>query len=75
MPGTEQARALLALLKTLPGGNTVTVETPDGPIELKQTSGLTPAHEGAVSVILGGAAVHYALDSVDLAALAKDAAL
>lgn len=74
-PGSAAAHELLALLKTLPGDNTVVVETPDGPIELKETYGLAPAHEGAVSVVLGGAAVHYALDSVDLDALARDVAL
>ena len=69
MPGSDEARRLLALLKQLPGPNTVTLATPQGDIRIRGTSGLAPAHEPQVATILGGAMVSYALGSVDDEAL------
>jgi DNA polymerase I-like protein with 3'-5' exonuclease and polymerase domains len=69
VPGSEEARRLLALLEQLPGPNTVTLATPQGDIRIKVTSGLTPEREAQVATILGGAMVSYALGSVDDEAL------
>ena len=59
-PSAEQVRALRDYLKTLPGGNQVTLKIPDPAGELLVpvpfASGLAPAHEGPVSVILGSLA-------------------
>jgi DNA polymerase I-like protein with 3'-5' exonuclease and polymerase domains len=69
-PTRDQAVRLAAYMRSLPGGNTVEVQLPDGPLAVGFGCGLTPEHDAQVSVILGGASVHYALDSVDADALA-----
>lgn len=71
MPGREQAGRFLEFLHRLPGPNTVVVQTPEGELPVQGTSGLAPEHEPQVSVIFGGAAVHYDLDSVDEGALTR----
>jgi hypothetical protein len=68
-PTREQVTKLAELMRALPGQNTVELQIPDGTVPVKFPCGLSPAYEGHVSVILGGAAVHYDADSVDTDAL------
>jgi DNA polymerase I-like protein with 3'-5' exonuclease and polymerase domains len=68
-PSREQVTRLAGFLRKLPGRNLVELHLPDGNIPVKFPCGLSPAHESHVAVILGGAAVHYAADSVDDRAL------
>jgi DNA polymerase I-like protein with 3'-5' exonuclease and polymerase domains len=71
VPSADQVRALRDYLKTLPGGNQVTLKIPDKAGELSVpvpfTSGLAPEHEGRVSLAAGAPAViHLELaDTVD----------
>lgn len=69
MPTIDQVTRLAEYLKQLPGNNTVELQVPDAVHQVGFTCGLSPVHEAHVSVILGGAAVHYDLDSVDAAQL------
>jgi hypothetical protein len=57
--------------QSVPGPNTVILRLPTGDVRSSFTTGLTPADEPLVSVILGGARVHYDAASVDLAALGE----
>ncbi len=77
-PTGEQARQFVALLRGTPGDNSVVLRIPgeDGSVDLvdlavASPSGLCPYCEPSVSVIFGGAIVHYDLDSVDVRALAR----
>jgi DNA polymerase I-like protein with 3'-5' exonuclease and polymerase domains len=54
------------------GPNTVVLRMPDGEAVLPHTYDLDPGQEPQVSIIFGGALMHYALDSVDMDALARD---
>lgn len=74
-PTLAQVTRLAAYLKSLPGNNSVTLHVPGAEHPVGFGCGLTPGHEAPVSVILGGAAVHYDLDSVDAAELAAAADL
>jgi hypothetical protein len=69
IPGREQAAELAALLRALPGPNTVELRFPGQVVPVGQPCGLTPEHGAQVSVILGGASVHYDAASVDSEAL------
>jgi DNA polymerase I-like protein with 3'-5' exonuclease and polymerase domains len=64
-PTRDQVVKLAEFLRQLPGQNTVELQLPDGSIPVKFPCGLSPAYEAHVSVILGSAAVHYDVDSVD----------
>lgn len=75
MPETNAAQALADALRMLPGQNTVILRTPGRDVRLSFACGLTPEHEPEVSVILGGAQVHYDAASVDQAALTAGLAL
>jgi hypothetical protein len=66
----DQVAWLAKYLRSLPGNNAVELHVPDAVHKVGFGSGLTPAHEAQVAMILSGAAVHYALDSVDAAELA-----
>lgn len=68
-PTRDQVTKLAEFMRKLPGQNTVELHISDGTVPVKFPCGLSPAYEAHVSVILGGAAVHYAADSVDTAAL------
>jgi DNA polymerase I-like protein with 3'-5' exonuclease and polymerase domains len=68
-PTRDQVTQLARFLRSLPGENSVELQLPDGNIPVKFPCGLSPAYEAHVSLILGGAAVHYDADSVDTAAL------
>jgi DNA polymerase I-like protein with 3'-5' exonuclease and polymerase domains len=72
-PSREQVAELARFMKSLPGGNSVELQLPEGSLTVGFTCGLTPAHEARVAVILGGAAVHY--DVADAAALTAAAEL
>lgn len=67
----EQGERLAAYMRSLPGRNTVEVHLPEGPLAVGFECGLSPGHEAHVSVIVGGASVHYDLDSADADALAE----
>jgi hypothetical protein len=69
IPSREQASELAALLRALPGPNTVELRLPGSAVPFGGTCGLTPEHGPQVSVILGGASVHYDVTSVDPEAL------
>jgi DNA polymerase I-like protein with 3'-5' exonuclease and polymerase domains len=68
-PTRDQVARLAQFLRSLPGQNSVELHMPDGDVPVRFPCGLSPEHEGHVAVILGSAAVHYAADSVDAAAL------
>lgn len=59
MPTMDTYRAFRAFLESLPGRNAITLVTPEGELELSTTSGLAPAHLGAVNQLLPGAKVGY----------------
>jgi hypothetical protein len=61
-PAREQMKALSALMKELPGGNTVELRIPGGSFPAGFTCGLGPEHEEQVAGIFGpGSAVCYDL--------------
>jgi DNA polymerase I-like protein with 3'-5' exonuclease and polymerase domains len=68
-PTRDQVVKLAEFMRKLPGPNSVELRLPDGRVPVKFPCGLSPAYEAHVSVILSGAVVHYAADSVDTAAL------
>lgn len=77
MPTGPQFDNFLRIIKKLEGSSTVELMTPDGSLELQGTTGINPAnakHVNVVSLALGGAKVRYAVQDVDLAALAEDIA-
>lgn len=65
-----QVPPLVQLLRGVSGPNTVKLRLADGQlVTMTGTSGIEPADEAEISVILGGATVRYDEASVDLAAL------
>lgn len=61
-PAREQMKALSALMRELPGGNTVELRIPGGTFPAGFTCGLAPEHEEQVTAIFGpGSAVCYDL--------------
>lgn len=76
-PTRDQVAALAALLRSLPGENSVELHLPgDQVAPVGFRCGLTPGHEARVSVALGaGALVHYALGSAEDRDLADGLAL
>lgn len=75
VPGAPAFQSLMRFAALLPGSSQVTLRTPDGSVDLPGASGLSPDHEPEVSVILCGAVVRYAEESVDMAALAEGVTL
>lgn len=71
MPTETQARKLLQLVEDRPGRNTLVLQTPEGEVRLPTSCGLDVADQGIISLVLGGASVRRATNSVDVAALAK----
>jgi DNA polymerase I-like protein with 3'-5' exonuclease and polymerase domains len=71
VPDKEKAGRLVEFLGSLPGANTVELHMPNGAAPFGRTCGAGPEHEAHISIILGGASVHYALDSVDTAAMSQ----
>lgn len=77
MPTEGQYGNFLKLLSKLRGSNTIELKTPEGSLELEETTSLDPSnakHVGVVSLALGGATVRYAAEDIDLVALAEDIA-
>lgn|GEM_PF-2538514 len=72
IPGLDAAHRFRELVRSLPGPNTVEVRAGDAVFALDEATDLSPGHESRVRVIFGEALVHYDLDSVDTAALARD---
>lgn len=75
VPSVEAVRGLVALMRSLPGSNEVTLRTPDGDLSLPGSTSLAPADSAEVSVVLGGATARYDEASVDMRALAEGLAL
>jgi DNA polymerase I len=70
MPAAAEAQRLMALLRSMPGPNTVILSTPEGEVPVRGSSALAPGYQAQVAAVLSGAVVSYALDSVDAEALA-----
>jgi DNA polymerase I-like protein with 3'-5' exonuclease and polymerase domains len=64
MPSSDKFAKLAELIKGNPGANSVTVVSPQGSYDLKSRTSLTPREQAMISLILGGASVKYAPDSV-----------
>lgn len=71
MPSEAQARKLLQLVEDRPGDNTLVLQTPEGEIRLAKGCTLDVQDQGILSLVLGGASVRRAANSVDVTALAK----
>jgi DNA polymerase I-like protein with 3'-5' exonuclease and polymerase domains len=69
MPYVDGYGRFLELVRSLPGRNTILVDTPEGRVEVARGSGLGPEHQGQVSMLLGDSRVAYDLDSVDAASV------
>jgi DNA polymerase-1 len=65
MPTSEGWSQFKAFLARLPGGNRVSLVTPEGDIELPFETGLSASHLGAVSQLLPGARVEYVAEHVE----------
>jgi len=77
MPTESQYFNFVKLLTKLGGVNTVELKTPEGVLEMEQTTGLDPdnqKHVGIVSLALNGAKMRYSVDDIDLVALADNIA-
>jgi hypothetical protein len=76
MPTSAQFDRFLQVMEKLAGSNTVELKTPEGSLEMKETTSIdpeNPKHVNVVSLALGGAKVRYAsLAKVDLSAVASD---
>jgi DNA polymerase I-like protein with 3'-5' exonuclease and polymerase domains len=72
MPYVDGYSRFLELVRSLPGRNTVVVDTPEGRVAVAEGSGLGPEHQGQVSMLLGDSRVAYDLDSVDTASMGAD---
>jgi hypothetical protein len=75
MPTEPQFDRFLQVLNKLGGSNTVELKTPEGALELTQTTSLdpdNPKHVNVVSLALGGAKVSYAVAIMDLSTVASD---
>lgn len=71
VPRPAAFQRLLGYAASVPGANQVTLQTPDGSVRLPGTSGLSPACDAEVSVLLSGAVVRYSEGSVDMTALGE----
>lgn len=71
VPRPAAFQRLLGYAASVPGANQVTLQTPDGSVRLPGTSGLSPACDAEVSVLLSGAVVRYCEGSVDMTALGE----
>lgn len=71
MPSPDTYGRLLALVAAVPGSNTLILKTPGGDVTLTTNTGISPRSQAQVALILGGAEVVYAPESVDVAALAE----
>jgi DNA polymerase I-like protein with 3'-5' exonuclease and polymerase domains len=76
MPDSDAARRFIALVREFPGPNTMELSAPEGSAFVSTGTALSP-EEGAarIALILGGAQVLWAADSVDSSALAEGLAL
>jgi DNA polymerase I-like protein with 3'-5' exonuclease and polymerase domains len=75
IPAQWQAQRLAALLDSVPGGNSVELRAGGESIPFPRPTGLTPDMGPQVSILLGGATVRYAPESVDARALTAGIAL
>lgn len=76
MPDTDTVHRFLRMLAEFPGPNTMQLETPEGKVNVSAGTSLSPEDGAArVSLILGGAQVVWAAESVDMSALADGLAL
>lgn len=73
MPTQDAWTQFKDFVTKLPGGNKVSLLTPEGDIELPFETGLSPAHLGAVNQMMPGARVEYVTDHVE--GLAADLSL
>jgi hypothetical protein len=64
MPDQEAFKRFVELA-AVNGLNTVMLRTPEGELLVSESSALSPAQSGTVSMVLGGARVTYAPESVD----------
>lgn len=71
IPGPEEAARFTAFLCQMPGSDTVILRCAGYPDFTVMKAALGPQHGPQVAMILGGALVYYALDSVDMAQLAS----
>jgi len=62
MPSQEAFSRFLTMLGT--GHNKVVLKTPEGDVTVADDASLSPADSGSVSMVLGGARVSYAPESV-----------
>jgi DNA polymerase-1 len=71
MPSADQATALMTLVKSRPGGNTLVLMTPQGEARVPIGTSLDIKDKALLSLTLGGASVRRARGSVDIDALAR----
>lgn len=69
MPTSEEYGRLLGLVAAAPGLNTLVMRTPQGEVEVSKATAIAPSMAAQVSLVLGGAEVVYAPESVDTSAL------
>lgn len=77
MPTERQYLNFMRVLEKLGGSNTVELVTPEGSLEIEETTRIDPddpKHVNVVSLVLGGATVRYAVQNVNLEAIAADIA-
>lgn len=65
MPDENQWTAFKAFLEQHPGKDRVVLETPEGNLEFDTRHSLTREHQAQLSLILGGADLHIAAETVD----------
>jgi DNA polymerase-1 len=70
MPDSHQYRRWLDLVASRQGSNTVILRTPQGDLEHDYESGLSPADQAEISLVLDGAVVTVEESSVDFSSLA-----
>jgi DNA polymerase-1 len=73
MPAEDRYNQFLALIRSSPGMSPVELHTPEGPLMLQgEHTGLTPADQPRISLILGGAQVRYRSAELDVPRITHD---
>ncbi len=63
MPEQDGFARFMDLVRGNPGYTVIRLETPEGTVDLEQVrTGLTPEHQGRISLLLGGAKVFYPME-------------
>lgn len=75
MPTMSQLQRLVDMLVKRPGPNTLVLRTPQGDVRCSAGTDIDLGDKGLLSMILGGAHVSYAKESIDLDSLAMDISL